>query len=385
MEQNLPLSGIRVVELGGNISGPYGTWILGQLGATVTKIERPEGDDARGWGPPFWEDTATVFQAINTNKASVAVDLKDEDQLGRLRDYIATRADVVLQNMRPGSVARLELDGERMCAANPRLVYCNLWAYGRTGPLSQRPGYDALMQAFGGVMSITGEEGRPPVRAGISAIDMGTGMWCAIGILAALNRRHQTGRGGIVDASLFETAVAWTSFYNLDAQVVGEDPAKHGSGVRGITPYQGYECADGYLIVAASNDRLFVKLADMLGHPEWCQDPRFADNAARSRNKPALNALLEPIFRAQSRAHWQAMLDEAGVPNAPIQVPREVVAHPQTKALGILQDTGRTLPDGRPVAMTGLPLSFDGERPPLRAVPPALGSGRLPDKGSGET
>jgi len=364
-----PLAGITVVELGSNVSGPSGTWILAELGADVWKVERPDGgDDARGWGPPFWNDTATVFHTLNRNKRSVAVDLKDADQLAALRQRIVDRADVVLQNLRPGAVERLGLDAASLREENPRLIYCNLHAFGATGPLKDRPGYDALMQAFGGIMAVTGEENRPPVRAGVSVIDMGTGMWCAIGILAALNRRHATGEGGMVDASLFETALAWTTYYNLDVQVTGETPAKHGSGVRGITPYQAYECADGWLVVAASNDRLFVRLAEALDHPEWTDDPRFADNPARSRHKAELNAVLEPLFAAAPRAHWQALLDEAGVPNAPIQSAGEVVAHPQTRALGMLQETDSG------TRLVGLPLSFDRERPPLDHVAPALGA-----------
>lgn len=369
MSNARPLAGITVVELGSNVSGPSGTWILGELGVEVWKVERPDGgDDARGWGPPFWDDTATVFHCLNRNKRSVTVDLKDPAQLAALRQRIVRQADVVLQNLRPGAVDRLGLDAASLRADNPRLIYCNLWAFGASGPLKDRPGYDALMQAFGGIMAVTGEEGRPPVRAGVSVIDMGTGMWCAIGILAALNRRHLTGEGGVVDASLFETAVAWTTYYNLDVQVTGETPSRHGSGVRGITPYQAYHCADGWLVVAASNDRLFVRLAGALNHAEWTDDPRFADNPARSRHKAELNALLEPLFASRPRAHWQTVLDEAGVPNAPIQSASEVVDHEQTRALGILQDSGAG------PKLVGLPLSFDGERPPLDHVAPALGA-----------
>ncbi len=367
MSQPLPLEGIRVFELGSNLSGPYGTWILAALGADVVKVERPGGgDDARGWGPPFWNGTATVFHTANRDKSSITVDLKDADALATLRRRIIDEGDVVLQNYRPGTVEKLGLGAEDLCAAKPALIYCNLSAFGAKGPLSPRPGFDALMQAFGGIMAVTGEEGQAPVRAGISVIDMGTGMWCAIGILAALKRRQDTGKGGIVDTSLFETALGWTAYYSADVQVTGEAPSRHGSGVRGIMPYQAYECADGYLVVAASNDRLFANLANELMHPEWLEDSRFADNPSRSNHREELNALLMPMFKAQDRAHWQERLDQAGVPNAPIQNALEVVNHPQTKALDIMQDTGRG------IALTGLPISFDGERPPLRNIAPEL-------------
>ncbi len=365
--QPLPLAGIRVIELGSNVSGPYGTWILAALGAEVIKVERPDGgDDARHWGPPFWREAATVFQAINRDKSSITVDYKDAESLAALRRRVNEDADVVLQNLRPGVADKLGLGAEDMCRDNPALIYCNLWAFGAKGPLSDRPGFDALMQAFGGIMAVTGEEGQAPVRAGVSIIDMGTGMWCAIGILAALNRRNLTGKGGVIDTSLYETALGWSAYYTVDVQVTGVSPKRCGSGVRGIAPYQAYNCADGYLIVAASNDRLFVNLARELQHDEWLDDPRFADNPSRSDNREALNAMLMPIFKAETRSHWQQRLDHVGVPNAPIQDAGEVIAHPQTKALGIMQDTGQG------IALTGLPISFDGERPPLRNIAPDL-------------
>lgn len=366
----LPLDGITVFEFGSNVAGPFAGSILAELGATLIKVERPEGDDARAWGPPFAHDgTATIFHALNRNKRSIVVDLKDPQRVAALKEMIAAEADVVVQNMRPGAMARLGLDGPGLMALNPRLVYCNLHAFGATGPMKDRPGYDALMQAFGGIMSVTGEEGRPPVRCGISVIDMGTGMWCAIGILSALLRRGITGQGGIVDAALFETAVQWMTFYSADYQVTGKVPTRHGSGVRGIAPYEAFECADGYLIVAASNDRLFVKLADALGHPEWKSDPRFATNPQRDAHRIALKTTLTAIFMTEARAHWQAILDSAGVPSAPTQSVDEVLAHPQTAASGMIQRLA-----GYPLGLVGLPLSFDGERPGLRTSAPALGA-----------
>ena len=369
MSQQLPLSGIRVVELGSNVAGPFGTAVLASLGAEVIKVERPEGDDARGWGPPFWHGTATLFQAMNRDKRSVVVDMTKPEELATLKRLIVETADVVLQNMRPGTVDKYGIDGKTLTALNPRLIYCNLHAFGAVGPLKDRPGYDALMQAFGGVMSVTGEDGQPPVRCGISVMDMGTGMWCVIGILAAIARRHQTGKGGIVDTSLYETALQWMTFYTADYMATGDLPRRLGSGVRGIAPYQAYTCADGYLIVAASNDRLFAKLAEALGHNEWIKDPRFAANTARVANLAALNALLTPIFAKQPRAHWQALLDKAGVPCAPIQTVDQILEHPQTKALDIVHPV-----EGGKYELIGLPLAFDGERPRVTRPAPELGA-----------
>lgn len=369
MPQQLPLSGIRVVEMGSNVAGPFGTAVLASLGAEVIKVERPEGDDARGWGPPFWHGSATLFQAMNRDKRSVVVDMTKPEELAGLKRLIVETADVVLQNMRPGTVDKYGLDGAALTALNPRLIYCNLHAFGAKGPLKDRPGYDALVQAFGGVMSVTGEDGQPPVRCGISVIDMGTGMWCVIGILAAIARRFQTGKGGIVDASLYETALQWMTFYTADFMATGELPRRLGSGVRGIAPYQAYTCADGYLIVAASNDRLFAKLAEALGHSEWVQDPRFATNAARVANLAALNALLAPLFATEPRSHWQMLLDKAGVPCAPIQTVDQILEHPQTEALDIVHPV-----EGGKYRLIGLPIAFDGERPRVTHAAPELGA-----------
>ncbi|WP_416896831.1 MAG: CaiB/BaiF CoA transferase family protein [Minwuia sp.] len=355
----LPLDGLVAYEFGSNVAGPFAGSILAELGATLIKIERPEGDDARSWGPPFAPDgTATIFHALNRNKKSVTVDLKDPAQLQKLRERIAADGDIVVQNMRPGAMKRLGLDSETLLEMNPRLIYCNLNAFGADGPLKDRPGYDALMQAFGGIMSVTGEEGQAPVRCGISVIDMGTGMWCAIGILSALFRRGVSGKGGLVDAALFETAVQWMTFYSADYQTTGNPPKRHGSGVRGIAPYEAFECADGYLIVAASNDRLFIKLADAIGQPEWKADPRFATNPKRDANRVELKRQLSNMLIQQPRAHWQSILDEAGVPNAPTQSIDEVLEHPQTVAAGMVQQVA-----GAPFGLIGLPLSFDRERP----------------------
>ncbi len=362
-----PLSGIRVFELGSSVAAPYGASILAELGAEVIKVERPEGDDARHW-VPYWHEISTVFRALNRNKKSVSVTMRNEVERARLKTLIVETADVVLQNMRPGTVERLGLDAESLRAVNPRLIYCNMGAFGRTGPRRDKPGYDPLMQACGGIMSITGEEGRAPVRVGPSIVDMGTGMWAAIGILGALRMRDRTGVGCVVDTSLFETAVGWMTNQSSTYHGTGEVAGRRGSGTRGMAPYQAFECADGYLILAAPNDKLFRLAADVLGHPEWPSDPRFASNPMRVENRDVLCPLIEAIMRTQPRAHWQERLDAAGVPNAPIQSMDEVAADPQTQALGMIQETS----DGR-FRLVGIPVAFDGRRPPLRTAGPLIG------------
>jgi crotonobetainyl-CoA:carnitine CoA-transferase CaiB-like acyl-CoA transferase len=366
----LPLDGIKVYEFGCNLAGPYAGWVLAELGANVIKIERPEGDDARTWGPPFWDGAATIFHTVNRNKQSISLDLKNAQVAAELRRRIIDEADVVLQNLRPGVASDLGFSAEALTAVKPTLIYCNLHAFGARGPMKDLPGYDTLIQAFGGIMSVTGEDGGPPVRAGVSVIDIGAGMWCCIGILTALYHRGITGKGCVVDASLFETALGWMSWHAAGFQASHELPGRRATGARGITPYQAFACSDGPLIVAASNDRLFAKLARVLGHPEWLEDDRFSTNPRRVVNSAALVALIEPIMIAAPRAEWQKKLDDAGVPNAPIQDIAEVLAHPQTAALDIAQPTG----DDR-MKLIGLPVSFDGSRPPLRNLAPPLGAG----------
>ncbi|MCD6674727.1 MAG: CoA transferase [Burkholderiaceae bacterium] len=372
MRTPLPLSGIVVVELGHSIAGPFAGQVLADLGAEVVKIEKPDGDDARKWGPPFVDGAAATFQSVNRNKRSVVVDLRDEAQVAELLRFIDERADVVLQNMRPGQVDALGIGAQALRARKPSLVYCNLGAFGSVGPLAERPGYDPLMQAFGGIMSVVGEPGRPPVRVGPSVIDAGAAMWAALGIVAALLHRRETGEGATVDVSLFETAASWMTMYAAQYLASGELPKKNGSGQAGIVPYRAYRTADGDLVVAAGNDSLFRRLCDAIGEPQWAEDPRFVDNPHRVRNADALYALLENVFASRSNDEWIGVLDAAGVPCAPVQDVGAMLRHPQTEALGMLQRV-----PGSSIPLIGLPIRFDGARPQPRSAPPSLGSSDL--------
>lgn len=364
-----PLAGLVVVELGHSVAAPFAGQVLGDLGAEVVKVEKPAGDDARQWGPPFVDGAAATFQALNRNKHSWALDLRDAAQRAALLALVDERADVVIQNMRPGQADALGLGATALRARKPSLVYCNLGAFGADGPLAARPGYDPLMQAFGGIMSVVGEPGGAPVRVGPSIIDMGSGMWAVIGIQAALLQRRATGVGATVDVSLFETAVAWMTMYAAQYQASGAVPGSNGSGQAGIVPYRAYRTADGDLVVAAGNNGLFSRLCGVLGHPEWAADPRFVDNPARVRHAAELYALLEPAFLAHGNTEWTARLDAAGVPCAPVQDVAQMLAHPQTQALGIVQPV-----PGSSVPMVGLPVRFDGARPQPRSASPALGA-----------
>jgi len=368
MPAETPLSDITVIELGHSVAAPFAGEILGDLGATVIKIEKHDGgDDARKWAPPYWHGLSAIFQSLNRNKLSVTVDLRDPAERELLVRLIVERADVLIQNLRPGMVEELGLDPATLRARNKRLIYCSIGAFGR-GPLGDRPGYDPLMQAFGGLMSVTGEAGEPPVRVGTSIIDMGAGMWSVIGILGALHHRGLTGEGTVVDTSLYETALTWMNYHAANFQASGEVPRRHGSGTFGIVPYRGYATRDGHLVIGAGNDKLFRALARVLGHPEWADDTRFISNPERVRNREALDAMIEAVTRAGASAQWQTALEAAGVPSAPMQSIDQVLAHPQTQALGIVQKS----PDEK-LALIGLPLSFDGVRPPFRTAPPQLG------------
>ena len=369
MSSPKPLSGLVVIEIGHSIAAPYAGMILGELGAEVIKVENPKGGDAaRGWGPPFLEGAATCFHAVNRAVSSITVDLADPEDAARLRALILERADAVLHNLKFGALDRYGLGAAELVTAKPSLVFCNLGAFGATGPLRDKPGYDPMMQAYSGLMSLLGEDGRPPVRVPASIVDMGAGMWAVIGILSALQERGRTGKGGIVDTSLYETGLAWMSIYLAGFMANRELPARHGSGVDMIVPYQAFAAADGYMMVAAGNDNLFRRLCGVLDRPGLAEDPRFRSNKDRVVHRTELIPILSDIFATKPRAAWAGLLDRAGIPNGPINTLDQVVADPQTEALGIIQ----TKP-GSELGLVGLPLSFDGVRPSFEKAAPALG------------
>ena len=363
------LSDLTVVELGHSVAAPFGGQTLAILGARVIKVENPEnGDDARTWGPPFWEGASSCFQSLNREKLSVTVDFKNDHELEGLKHFIVSDADLVIQNQRPGLLKRFGLDGDSLRKSKPSLIYCNIGAFGAAGPLSEKPGYDPLMQAFSGIMSITGEEGRDPVRVGPSIIDMAAGMWCCIGLLSALHRRNQTGEGCEIDTSLYETALAWMTVPSAIYLSSDKVPARTGSEAPMLVPYKVYRAADDYLVIAAGNDNLFGRLCDVLGVPEWKTDVRFSSNPVRVKNRKTLNDSIQGLIETDTRDSWIKKLDDGGVPNTPLQTVDQVLQHPQTAALGMLQSS----PNGK-MSLMGVPLSFDGERPGFLRDPPELG------------
>lgn len=366
-----PLASLLVADLTQNVAGPFCAQILGDMGAEVVKIERTgRGDDARAWAPPYWGQESATFMSVNRNKRSLAVDLKSREGLA-IVERLVTRADVFVQSLRAGAVEELGLGWERARALNPRLVYCSVTAFGTEGPLRDRPGYDPLMQAMSGIMSITGHPNQPPARVPVSVVDMGTGMWAATAILAALRERDRTGRGVHVTTALFDTALAWTAFQMSQYLATGEVPLPQGSGTAMICPYEAFPARDAWVMIAAGSDALFTRCCEALGVPAIAEDPRFRDNPTRVANRKALSEALSAVTRTLDSADALARLQRAGVPSAPINTLDRIVAEAQTEASGMLVPAKHPrLPDYRGL---GLPIRWDGERPGITRVPPLLG------------
>ena len=366
-----PLAGVLVADLTQNVAGPTCTQILGDMGAEVIKVERPgRGDDARAWAPPYWGDESATFMSVNRSKRSLAVDLKQADGRAVL-ERLTGRADVLVQSLRAGAIEDLGLDWEHARQINPRLVYCSVTAFGTEGPLKDRPGYDPLMQALGGIMSVNGHAGQPPARVPVSIVDMGTGMWAAIAILGALRERDRTGRGANVTTALYETALAWSVFQMNQYFGTGDVPQPQGSGTAMICPYEAFPTRDAWVMIAAGSDALFAKACAALGIAALHRDPRFADNPARVAHRAELCDALSAVTRALTSAEVLARLQKAGVPCAPILTLDKVAAEPQTEASGMLVSAKHPrIPDYRAV---GLPIRWDGERPGVARVPPLLG------------
>ena len=360
-----PLDGVRVVDLTSSLAGPTCTQILAALGADVVKVEHPErGDEARAWGPSFFDGGSALFFAANASKQSLALDIKaprGRDVMLRLLD----RADVFVQSMRPGAAARVGLGWKELHSRNERLVYCSIGAFGNRGPLAGKPGYDPLVQAFTGIVSVTGDPDRPGVRVGTSLIDLGTGVWAALGIVVALLERLDSGRGHEVDVSLFETGLSLVGYHLTDALRSGRSPGRYGTAFPLIAPYEVFATADGELMIAAANDRLFARFCERVGVPELAEDARFRTNPDRLANREELLPPLRARLAERPTAYWLEQLER--IPVAPVQEIAEVAAHEQTRASGILQALGG-------IETLALPLEIDGERIGHRAAPPALGA-----------
>lgn len=366
----LPLEGIKVVELAQNLAGPFCAEILSHLGAEVIKVEKPGiGDDARHWGKLLSADAGASFNAINLNKKSVVLDLKDPAERDKLLKVI-DGADVVVQNMLPGVLEKMGLGAKDLMARNPRLIYCSVSAYGNAGPKKNEPGYEPIVQAFSAMCMMSGWPGGPPIRMGTQVLDHGSAMWAAIGVLSAIIERGRTGKGKLVETSLFETATAWWMNPYSNYAATGEVPERHPSGSNGVVIFSGFETADAPIVIAAGSDRLFHKLADVLGRPEWKAEPAYANNRGRVEHKEFLLGETQKILKTKPRAHWLKAITEAGVPCTAVNTLPEMLAEPQTQAMGMLQSVPNL---GSDVKLIGLPIQLDGQRPKFRQRAPRLG------------
>jgi CoA:oxalate CoA-transferase len=369
-QPDLPLAGVRVLDLTRVLAGPFCTMLLTDLGAEVVKVERPGGDDARQYGPFLASGESAYFAGINRGKKSIVLDLKRETNRATFLRLVE-KADVVVENYRPGTMEAFGLGGERLRALNPRLVYASVSGFGRTGPYRRRPAYDVIIQALGGLMSVTGHDAEHPARVGTSISDLLGGLYSALAITAALARRGPTGSGADLDLALLDCTVAVLENAVSRYAVTGEIPRPLGTRHPSITPFQAFRAADGPLVVAAGNDALWRKLCEVLDVPALVDDSRFATNALRTANHAHLEEVLQEALARRPVAEWLARLEAAGIPAAPIHDVARVLADPQLAA----REMWHTLVDrdGRALVTPGSPLVFDGAKPPLGKTWPRLG------------
>jgi CoA:oxalate CoA-transferase len=367
----LPLAGYRVLDLTTFLSGPFCTQILADLGAEVVKMEAPEGDSSRAIPPHFVGEDSAYYLGINRSKRSIVVDMKQADGLALAKRLIAA-ADVVVENYRPGVAARIGLDIQALCERNPELVWASISGFGQTGPWKDRPAYDMIVQALSGVMSLTGEPGRPAVRLGIPAGDMVAGMYATIAINAALADRERTGRGRVIDISMLDCQLAMLSYQSSYALIAGTTPQPQGARHDSIPTYRSFVARDGReLVVTANTERMWRGLCQALGCQALVDDPRFADGGARLKNKLALWPLLEQAFLARDAADWIEPLTAQGVPVALIKTVPEALQDARESGREMI--TAMVSPQGQRIEVVGNPIKFAGVPTPPAAYPPALG------------
>jgi crotonobetainyl-CoA:carnitine CoA-transferase CaiB-like acyl-CoA transferase len=365
------LDNILVVDLSRALAGPYCTMLLGDMGATVLKIEEPcGGDDSRLWGPPFLEDESAYFLSINRNKKSLTLNLKNPQGIEILKKLIL-KADILVENFKPGTMKKMGLDYESVHKLNPSLIYCSISGFGQTGPYAGKPGYDLIAQGMGGLMGITGVEGKEPVKAGVAIADIGGGMFGLIGILAALYARQSTGQGQWIDVSLFEGQISWMTYQAESYLLSGENPPKLGSAHPTIAPYQAFKTQDIYINIAVGNDKLWSSFCQALNKPEWIEDARFKNNALRVQNRPLLVNLIEEVLQAQPGAYWLTKLEEAKVPAGPVYSMAQIFSDPQTLARNMLIEMEH--PKIKNLKLVGSPIKFSSCSLEFKLPPPLLG------------
>jgi glutaryl-CoA transferase len=373
-----PLQGVRVLDLSRVLAGPWAGQNLADLGAEVIKIERPGvGDDSRAFGPPWIKDgqgrdtkDSAYFTSANRGKKSVTVNLSSPEGQDLVRQ-LAAKSDVLIENYKFGDLARYGLGYEDLRAINPRLVYCSVTGFGQTGPYRERPGYDFMIQGMGGMMSVTGEPGAEPQRAGVPIADIITGMYASIAICAALAHRATSGKGQHLDLALLDSQIALLAYQNTNFFATGKPPRRIGNLHPNIVPYQPFRCADGDVILACGNDNLYRKFCEAAGCPELANDARFATNGKRVENRDALKRLLDAIFARRTKKEWGELLDAAGVPNGPINDIAQVFAEPQVQARGVRIEVEHPVAGRLP--MVASPMRFSATPIEHRTPPPRLG------------
>lgn len=366
------LDGLRILDLSRVLAGPFCSMVLGDLGADVIKVERHgAGDDLRGWGPPFMDDgESTYFLAVNRNKRSVALDLKTEAGRSVLRDLVAL-CDVVLENFRPGVMESLGLGYEELKCINPQLIYCSISGYGHTGPLSDRPGYDVIIQGMGGLMSVTGEQDGAPMRVGVAIVDLVTGLYSVIGILGALQSRQRNGAGQRVDLSLLESCLSILPNLTAGYLMAGKTPVRLGNGHPNTVPYKVFATRDGSMTLAVGNDNQWQKFCVAAGHEAFATDPRYALNADRVTRRAQVEQLVNSWLAQRTTDEWVELLEAVGVPCGPIHTIDRILEDAQVQALGLIKTM--THPTGGPLRVVGTPLHLSGDDTDPRLPPPLLG------------
>lgn len=366
------LSDVCVLDLSRVLAGPYCTQLLSDYGAEVIKIEQPGlGDGTRQWGPPWVDGESAYFLSVNRNKKSVTLNLKTPEGQQILKRLVAG-ADVFIENFRPGTLARLGLDYESLAAVQPGLIYCSITGYGQTGPYRDRPGYDFIIQAQGGIMSITGPADGEPYKVGVAIVDITAGLFAASAILAALHHRERTGKGQYIDVALLDSQVAWLANVAHNYFATGEPPQRYGNAHPNIVPYETFPTADGYVALAVGTDRQYERFCQVVGRPDLWEDERFQTNAGRVTHRDVLVPLLQALFRTRPTQYWVDLMVQAGIPVGPINDIPTVFADPQVQARGMVQEVEH--PTAGPIQVLG-PVAKMSETPAqVRSAPPLLGA-----------
>ena len=369
-----PLEGIKVLDLSRVLAGPWCTQLLADLGADVTKVERPRvGDDTRHWGPPWHGEgadrVAAYFLSCNRGKKSAAIDFALPEGAALVR-RLAAEADIVVENFKVGGLTKFGLDADSLRAAHPALIYASITGFGQDGPYSDRAGYDFIIQGMGGMMSVTGlpddEPGGGPMRAGVAIVDLFTGMYTCVAILAALYRRHSTGEGAHIDMALFDTQLAVMANQASNALVSGKDPPRQGNTHPNIVPYQPFDASDQPIIIAVGNDRQFARLAEICMRPEWATDERFSSNASRVAHREEIVALIAAVIRTKPASAWLSQLEAAGIPAGPINTMTQALSDVQAQHRQMVRVMAGT-------SMVGSPVRMDQDRADSELPPPSLG------------